>query len=110
MAYIPAVADDKPAYLTYIDWWLPMHIWAVAWILGAAALVAATVWTRFAIPAMSIFVGMTSVWAASYLISWVFLDSPSSWLTGSTLAGMAVFAAILTALIERRAPSPEELG
>lgn len=107
IAYIPDVSYGQPTYLTYVDWWLPMHIWAVIWIVGGITLMAATVWTHLAIPAMSVFVGITSLWAASYLISWITLDSPRSWLTGSTLATLAIFAAILTALIERRGPSPE---
>lgn len=110
IAYIPNATDGQPVYLTYVDWWLPMHAWAAVWIAGGLCLAAATIFTRLAIPAMSVFVGMTTVWSASYLLSWIFLDSPSSWLTGSTLAGMAVFAAILTALIERRVPSPEGIA
>ena len=106
-AYIPEVTAGRPVYLTYVDWWLPMSVWAGVWITVALALAAATICTKLAVLAMSAFVGMTSVWAASYLLSWIFLDSPSSWLTGSTLAGMAVFAAILTTLIERRVTSPE---
>ncbi|AOD23801.1 hypothetical protein IM25_21285 [Rhodococcus sp. p52] len=106
IAYLPST-DGNPIYLTYVDWWLPMHAWAVLWITGGIALAGAPVYPRLAVPAMSVFVGMTTLWSVSYLMSWIFLDSPSSWLTGSTLAGMAVFAAILTALIERRVPSPE---
>lgn len=102
LSYFPTAVDGAPQQLTYVDWWAPMPVWAGVWVTVAGLLVAALFIPQLAIVGMSGYVGLTSLWAASYIVSWIALDSPRSWLTGTTLAVLAAFAAILTSLIERR--------
>lgn len=102
VSYFPSRVDGTPQQLTYVDWWAPMSVWAGVWVTVAALLIAATVLPSLAIPAMSGFAGLFALWAASYLVSWAAGESPRAWLTGTSLAVLAVFAAILASLIERR--------
>lgn len=108
IAYLPATTDGRAVQLTYVDWWLPVNVWALVWIAVGAWLCVSLVFDRLTIAGMSAFVGLTSIWAVSYIASWAVLESPRSWLTGTTLAALAVFAAILTSLIERRVPTLED--
>lgn len=102
VSYFPSDGEGPPQQLTYVDWWAPMPVWAGVWVTVAVFLATATVVPALAIPAMSGFSGLFGLWAASYLVSAMTGESPRAWLTGTSLAVLAVFAAILTSLIERR--------
>ena len=109
LAYLPAIAEDlAPASLTYVEAWLPMWAWAWVWIAGFGFLIAAIFIPRLAIPSMSVFVAMHLLWGISFLMSWVFLETPRSWVTGSSILTLALFAAVLTMLVEKRRADPLE--
>ncbi|QOV97162.1 hypothetical protein [Rhodococcus pyridinivorans] len=102
LAYIPSVnGEQRAASLTYIETWLPLSVWGWVWLSGLAFLVASILVPRLAIPSMSVFVGMHVLWGTSFVMSWLFLDTPTSWITGSSIIGIAIFAAVLTILMER---------
>lgn len=110
LAYLPAIADElAPASLTYVEAWLPLWAWAWVWLAGFVFLAAAVFLPRLAIPSMSVFVGMHMLWGISFLMSWIFLDTPRSWVTGSSILTLALFAAVLTMLIEKPRITPLEV-
>lgn len=102
LAYIPSVYGERSAAsLTFIETWLPLTVWGWIWISGLVFLLASIFVPRLAIPSMSVFVGMHVLWGTSFVMSWLFLDSPRSWITGSSIIGIAIFGAVLTILMER---------
>lgn len=102
----PATGTEAAA-LTYVEAWLPLAVWAWVWLLLAAALVAAAVLRDLAIPAMSLFVGLLTLWGGSYLASWLFLQAPRAWLSAATMCTTALFASVLTMLVERHPETRE---
>lgn len=110
LAYLPTATHDlSPRSLTYVEAWLPLWVWGWVWIAGFVFLAAAIFVPRLAIPSMSVFVGMHMLWGVSFLMSWIFLDTPRSWVTGSSILALALFAAVLTMLIEKPRIDPREI-
>lgn len=109
LAYLPAATSDMSVTsLTYVEAWVPLWVWSFVWLAGFVFLTVSVFVNRLAIPAMSVFVGMHVLWGTSFIMSWLFLETPRSWVTGTSVLIMGVFAAVLTILIERPRADPEE--
>lgn len=101
VSYLPAEEPLAVDQLSYVEAWLPLHVWGWLWVAVAGALTVATVCRRLAVPAMTGFVFLALMWGTSYLASWWLLDEPTSALTGVVTLTVAMYAAVLTTLIER---------
>lgn len=87
--------------LTIVEWWLPLNAWGVVWVaLGVSLILTAHRCVKASIIALSVFVGLHVVWAGSYLGSWLVLDSPTSWISASNMAGTAALTAVLVYVLE----------
>lgn len=103
--YLPGVDDTPPVALTYVEWWLPLGAWGVVWIMLGGIVAVSIALPVLVIPAMSGFVGLHIAWGASLLASWLLLDQPDTWVTGSNTAAIACFAAVLVFTFDRPDPA-----
>ena len=102
LAYVPFDdGESARGALSYVEAWWPLWAWAWVWFAVSAVIALSIVIPRIAIPSMSIFVGIHLLWGSSYIASWMFSDSPRSWVSGSSIMVIALFGAVLTMLIEK---------
>lgn len=81
---------------------MPLTAWATLWITVGVALIIST-WCRpVSIWAMTALTALLTLWATSYFIAWVWMDVGRSWVTASIFLMAAVWAGVLTTLLERR--------
>lgn len=85
---------------TFVDGLVPLHVWALVWIVAGAAILGG-IWSRtLARVAMSFGAALWSVWGLSYIWATIVGDSTRGWVTGVTMLGMAGFMWILANLVE----------
>lgn len=105
VGYLPFADDTPTVALTYVEWWLPLPVWGVVWILLGLVITVSILVPRLILAGMSAFVGMHIVWAASLTASWLKLDEPDTWVTGGNTAALALFAAVLVLTFDRPDPA-----
>ena len=101
ISFLPAAQPDTGADLSYIEVWLPLTAWAWVWVGAAVGLVAAIRYPVLAVPTLAVFVFLTLLWGTSYLASWWLLNQPETVMAGATHLLVAIYAAVLTTLVER---------
>jgi hypothetical protein len=105
VSYLPSVDDTPPVALTYVEWWLPLSVWGVVWIMLGGVVALSIAMPVLVIPAMSAFVGLHIAWGASLLASWLLDNEPDTWVTGGNTAAIAMFAAVLVFTFDRPDPA-----
>lgn len=102
IAYLPVADPPRTSQLSPIEGWMPLTAWATLWITVGVALIIST-WCRpVSIWAMTALTALLTLWATSYFIAWVWMDVGRSWVTASIFLMAAVWAGVLTTLLERR--------
>lgn len=99
--YLPGYTTEGLDSLTYVEFWLPLPAWAIIWIVLGCTLIASMILPELVIPSMSIFVGIHIIWSGSLIASWLNLGIPETWITGTTNAIIAIFAAVLLFTFDR---------
>lgn len=103
IAYLDA---PNTRYTTFIDAWIPLHLWAFIW-LTAGALMLIGVWHRLVARwGLSLGVGLWGAWAVSYTASWVFGDQSRGWVTAAAFALIAGLTWIVASLSDSVGPPP----
>lgn len=105
LAYLPWTTDvvfRTTGRFDAIAYWLPPETWSWIWLSVGLLLVVSIFWKRITRVAMSLLTGLLTLWGTSSIVSWALDYSHRSWVTGSFFVVAAVWAAVLTVLLERR--------
>lgn len=101
VAYLPFGDYERTRLLSPVEGVMPVHWWGVVWIV-VGVLCLASIWARrVSIAAMALFTTLLAMWASSYMWAWIDGESARGWVTGTLFALMALWAGVLTSLLER---------
>lgn len=95
-SYLPyTLGDSSPAQLAYLDGVIPLWVYAFAWML-VLPLAVSTFWVRrMWVVTLAVVAALSSLWCASFLASWLILDTPRAWVSATSFGLVAVFAGVL---------------
>ena len=89
---------------------LPLHVWAVVWIV-AGVTVLAGIWHRVIARYALAFVSMLwGIWGLSYMSATVLGDSSRGWVTGALILNVAGLTIIVAALVDTVGPPREPVS
>lgn len=92
---------------TFVDAIVPLHVWAIVWII-AGTTVLAGVWHRIIARYALAFVSMLwGIWGLSYMWATVIGDAPRGWVTGSLILTLSGLTIIIAALADAVGPPRE---
>ena len=102
IAYLPAADPPRTSQLSPIEAWMPLTAWAALWMAVGIALIISTWCRTVSIWAMTALTALLTLWSTSYLIAWLWMGVGRSWVTASIFLMAAIWAGVLTSLLERR--------
>lgn len=96
LAYI-----DPPStgLTTFVDGWLPLHVWAAVWICGGVAIFAGIRWREIGRWAIAFTASLWALWTISFLWAWAVGDSSRGWVTAGALGTIAATMYIIARII-----------
>lgn len=107
----PYSPNESPAQLAFVDQAIPLSWYAVGWITTGLFAVLAVFVRRLQSVGLSFAVFFNLLWACSFLLSWMFLDSPRAYLSAVSYLTIATLALCVGVLYERvTLPDPPEGG
>lgn len=101
VAYLPTANPPDSAQLSPVEAWMPVTAWAGVWIAVGCLVLLSMVWRPVSITAMTGLTALLTLWGVSYIVAWAFMDVSRSWVTASVFLMAAVWAGVLTSLLER---------
>ncbi|WP_206473626.1 hypothetical protein [Dietzia sp. KRD202] len=91
----------------FIDALVPLHVWAVVWIV-AGVTVLAGIWHRVIARYALAFVSMLwGIWGLSYMTASLIGDASRGWVTGALILNVAGLTIIVAALADTVGPQRE---
>lgn len=91
----------------FIDALVPLHVWAVVWIV-AGVTVLAGIWHRVIARYALAFVSMLwGIWGLSYMTASLIGDASRGWVTGALILNVAGLTIIVAALADTVGPHRE---
>lgn len=84
---------------TFVDGWLPLHVWAAVWILAGVSILAGIRWRGIGRWSVAFTANLWAVWTISYLWAWIVGDSTRGWFTAGALGTIAATMYIVARII-----------
>lgn len=100
----PRSPDSSPAQLAFVDHLIPLSWYAVGWIVTGAVALIAVFWRRLQPIGFGFAIAFNLLWAASFLLSQVFLHIPRAYVSATSYIAIAGLAICVAALSERSHP------
>ena len=96
VAYLgPLSPNQTPTQLAFVDQFIPLWLYCVAWALAMVLALGSILTRRFQPWAIGLSIALNGLWSLTFFLSWVFLDTPRSWVTAASyLAIMLMIATI----------------
>lgn len=90
ISYLPIVVDPSRTPAHTLEGLLPVTWWAWVWIGIGLLCIAAIPWRRLIPPAVGLAVGIHTLWALSFISSWILTDASRAWVSALGYIGIAL--------------------
>lgn len=100
-AYLPIANPPDAQMLSPVEAWMTVTGWSIVWIVVGAAMILSIRVHALSIWSMTALTALCTAWGSSYITAWI-VDGGRSWTTGCLFLVLAVWAGVLTSILERR--------